>query len=139
MASYNKIIFIGFLAVLSLLLAIQSVLAVTPQEAKDGNYGLDATAQQGLGVDKAAIDSSSLPEIIGGVIGVALGFLGIVFFALIIYAGFSWMLAMGKEDKINQAKEMILAAVVGLIIVLAAYAITTLVAGIFPGITKVNP
>ena len=45
------------------------------------------------------------------------------------------MIAMGKEEKINEAKEMIFAAAIGLIVVLAAYAITMLVSNIFSNYT----
>jgi ABC-type phosphate transport system auxiliary subunit len=41
-----------------------------------------------------------------------------------IVAGFQWMTAAGNETKVEKALSMIKTAVIGLIIVLAAYAIT---------------
>ena len=38
-----------------------------------------------------------------------------------------WMLARGEEDRITKARETIIAAVIGLVIVVSAYAITNLV------------
>jgi len=69
----------------------------------------------------------SLGETVSEIIKVALGFLGIVFLLLTIYAGFTWMLAAGNEDKISTAKKTLVAAVIGLAIVLASYAITRFV------------
>ena len=53
-----------------------------------------------------------------------LGFLGIIFLIMIIYSGFQWMTAGGNEETISKAKKRIINATIGLIIVLAAYAIT---------------
>ena len=66
-------------------------------------------------------------EIAAAVIKVMLGFLGIIAVLIILYAGFLWMTAAGNEDKITQAKGMMSAGVIGLIIVLAAFGIATFV------------
>ena len=66
-------------------------------------------------------------EIAASVIKVMLGFLGIIAVLIILYAGFLWMTAAGNEDKITQAKGMMSAGVIGLIIVLAAFGIATFV------------
>ena len=52
---------------------------------------------------------------------------GVIFLVLLIYAGFRWMTAGGNEEAIKDAKQMLLNAVIGLVIVLAGYAITTYV------------
>jgi len=66
-------------------------------------------------------------EIAAAVIKVMLGFLGIIAVLIILYAGFLWMTAAGNEDKISQAKGMMSAGVIGLIIILAAFGIATFV------------
>jgi len=119
--------------VLSFLMMAQIVLAETPAESKAKNYGLDTTAKEGMGVEKATIDSNNVPIIIGKIVGTGLAFLGVVFFVLILYAGLGWILSMGNEEKIKQSKDMIIAAVLGLIVVLGAYAITMLIPIIFEG------
>lgn len=65
--------------------------------------------------------------IIGKVILVALGFLAAIFLALTIYAGFRYMTAAGNQDQTKKAVAQIRDAVIGLVIVLAAWAITTFV------------
>ena len=52
-----------------------------------------------------------------------LSFLGIVFLILIFYSGIKWMIAGGNEEQITKAKDSIKGAVIGLVIIIAAYAI----------------
>ena len=68
-------------------------------------------------------DETSFAEIIGGVVSTALGFLGVIFVILIIYAGYNWMTAAGEEEKVRKAQDTIKRAVIGLIITTSAYAI----------------
>jgi len=73
------------------------------------------------------VDESSLAETIAGIIKVVLSVLGLIFIILIIYAGFLWMTSAGNEDKIKQAKGIIVSSIIGVAIVLAAYMITVFV------------
>lgn len=61
------------------------------------------------------------------IINVILGFLGIICVSLLVYAGFMWMTSGGSDDKIETAKKIIWATVIGLIIILSAWSITTFV------------
>lgn len=68
------------------------------------------------------------PErVVGVLIYTLLGFLGILFFVLIIYGGFLWMTARGAEDQITKAKKIITSASIGLAVVLSAYLISYIV------------
>lgn len=69
-------------------------------------------------------DPNTLSRAIAEIIKVVLGFLGVIFIVLILYAGFMWMTSAGNEEKINTAKKTMVAAIIGTAIVLAAYAIT---------------
>jgi amino acid transporter len=53
-----------------------------------------------------------------------LGLLGIIFVVLIVYSGFQWMTAQGNEEKVTKARETISRAIIGLLIVIAAWSIT---------------
>lgn len=75
----------------------------------------------------AGLTSKPLPTLIGSFIAAALGLLGVVLVVLIVYAGFIWMTAQGNDEKIKKAKGMITSAVIGMIIIFAAYAITNFV------------
>jgi len=82
----------------------------------------------GLEDTKNAAGISSVPvspnAVAGKVLGQILSYVGVLFLGLMLYAGVLWMTAGGNEDAATKAKEIILAAVIGLIIVAAAYAIT---------------
>jgi hypothetical protein len=62
---------------------------------------------------------------IGKAIEIALGAIGVIFLILMIYAGFTWMIARGDEAKVEKAKETIINCIIGVVIVVAAYAITS--------------
>jgi hypothetical protein len=60
-------------------------------------------------------------------IEILLGFVGVIFLILMVYAGFMWMLARGNEQAIEKSKHLMESAIIGLVIVLAAYGITVFV------------
>ena len=57
-------------------------------------------------------------------ISYALGFVGVVFLILMIVGGLMWMTAAGNDERVNKAKSLITNAVIGMVIVFSAYAIT---------------
>ena len=72
-------------------------------------------------------DSAALAQKVGGIINVVLGFLGIIFLILIIYAGFLWMTAAGNDDAVGRAKKILINSTIGLVIVIAAFAISSFI------------
>jgi hypothetical protein len=66
----------------------------------------------------------SITEIIGSIISVFLSLLGIIFLILVLYGGFTWMTSLGNEQKVLKAKNTLIQAIIGVIIVISAYAIT---------------
>lgn len=104
-------------------------------------FGSYALAQNfgGGRLDSIAVGSNlggtSLENRIGGIIRGILALVGTIFFILTIYAGVLWMTASGDETKIEKAKQIIQAAVIGLIIVMSAYTITYFVGSKLGGST----
>lgn len=80
-----------------------------------------------LGYDDTDTD---LKATIVNIVQWALGFLALIAVIMIIIGGFMWMTAGGNEEKVEKAKKMISAAVIGLIIVLLAWAIVIFVIGV---------
>jgi len=80
----------------------------------------------GSGYDTSA-SASSLSDIISNVINAFLAILGVIFLILIIYAGYLWMTAQGNDEQVKKAKDLIRNAIIGVIIIVAAYAITAFV------------
>ncbi len=72
-----------------------------------------------------------LYPILGNIISVILSVLGAVFIIFIIYAGYLWMTASGNEQKVEKASQILKESIIGLIIVLGAYAISYFVLSLF--------
>ncbi len=93
-----------------------------------------AQFNSGLGqLDKAVGPSTNvglqgeLTPAISTIVTTALSLVGTIFLLLTIYGGIRWMLARGDEAEIEKGKEIIKAAIIGLVIVMSAYAITAFV------------
>jgi hypothetical protein len=56
-----------------------------------------------------------------------MGLLGIVAVVIILLGGFKWMTAGGNEEKVAEAKKLIVSGIIGLVIIMSAYAIATFV------------
>lgn len=91
---------------------------------------------KGFGFDKVKNVATSagyspnevtLDQRISNIVSIFLSLLGVLFMILMIYGGYTWMTAAGDEKKIDKAKDIIRAAIIGLIIVVAAYAISVFV------------
>ena len=108
--------FIFFLLSLNLLLV--PATHVFAQEDPDPLQ--DIAQKSGYG----AATSNTLSETVGKIIKIVLGLLGIIFLALTVYAGVLWMTAAGNEEQVTKALGILKMAVIGLIIIIAAYSIT---------------
>ncbi|HMB66108.1 MAG TPA: hypothetical protein VKO42_04480, partial [Patescibacteria group bacterium] len=85
-----------------------------------------ASSDLGMTYGNATGLSATDPRIIiANIIRVILGFLGVLALGLIIYAGFLWMTSNGNQEKIDKAKNILKAAIIGLIIILASFGIAT--------------
>ncbi len=77
--------------------------------------------------DATGLGTADLKETIGNLIRVALSFLGVVAVCIVLYGGFKWMTAGGNDEKVGEAKRLMISGLVGLAIIMSAYAITSFV------------
>jgi uncharacterized membrane protein YjgN (DUF898 family) len=85
--------------------------------------GLDE--QNSSFVKEAGFDTSyTIGTVISMVIQGFLSLLAIIFLILMLVAGYKWMTAGGNEEKVKEAKSQIQHAIIGLAIIIMAYAIT---------------
>jgi len=128
----KKIIISGLIIVFSL--AIFNIASAQNPGASggynfNGQSGLDTAAgQAGYATSSAA---TSLTDIIGYIVYAFLGLVSVIFLGLIIYGGVIWMTAQGNEEKVKEANNIIMSALFGLIISLAAYVISYFVISYF--------
>lgn len=81
--------------------------------------------QMGAAGSTSGLGAPKDPRLIAAdIIKTLLGLLGIIFFALTVYAGYLWMTAGGEDEKVTKAKTLLQQAIIGLAIILSAYAIT---------------
>jgi len=82
----------------------------------------------GIGVSSTSA-SASLPILVGNIINVVLGALGIIFVVLVIYAGILYFTSAGEKDGPEKAVKILKSAVTGMVLIVAAYAISNFVMG----------
>ena len=75
-----------------------------------------------------AVDAKAdLLTTIGNIIKTLIGLTGVIFVILLIYAGFLWMTAGGDSKKVDKSKNIIRNCIIGLVIIVLAYAITSFI------------
>lgn len=72
---------------------------------------------------------TDLQVTIANLIRVVIQFLGVVAVVIVLYGGFKWMTASGSDEKVAEAKKILIAGLIGLAIVLTALAITNFAIG----------
>ncbi len=70
------------------------------------------------------------------IINLVLSFLGLVAVAIVLIGGFKWMTAGGNEEKVGSAKKLLIGGLIGLIIVLVAWGITTWLLETIPNVAQ---
>jgi len=79
--------------------------------------------------DDIKLGSGDVRQTAARIINVALGFLGIIAVVIVLVGGFKYMVSGGNEEKTTEAKNLIVAGIIGLAIILSAWAITSFVIG----------
>jgi hypothetical protein len=107
-----------------------SIFSAINAKAESGKFktGLENTASKAGYTDTKSSFGKKTPEqIIAIVINALLGIIGILLLALLLYGGFIWMNAKGNDADVKKAQDIIRNAIIGIIIVLSAYVISSLV------------
>ncbi len=87
-----------------------------------------AAVNVGLGFGTAlGLATGDIRTYVGAIIRYFLMLLGLIAVLLVMYAGFLWMTAQGNEEKVSQAKKILVNAVIGLIIIVSAYGIVSFI------------
>ncbi len=123
MTKISKIVSTIFVSgiIISSFFAPLGVEAQTRKTLNDAQSSLEVVIPA-TGITEGNLDNQAATVVKGILVSMAL-----VFFGLMVYSGIVWMTARGEEDRITKARETIIAATIGLIIVISAYAVTNLV------------
>lgn len=111
-------------------IASAALLAPLTAFAQLDNDNLDE-----IGGALGSTGGATLPVLIGRGINVLLGVLGIVFVVLVVYAGFLYLTDQGEGKNVAKAKTLLTNSVIGIVIIVAAYAIANFVIDALVGVT----
>jgi Zn-dependent protease with chaperone function len=93
---------------------------ISPSDAE--RFGITAVEDGDLDLgNKSPIETAT------SLINTAMIFLGLIAVGIVLIGGFKWMTAGGGEEKITEAKKLMSAGVVGMIIILSAWSIAKFV------------
>lgn len=106
----------------SLLLLMSSLSPVFAQSSGFINPNDNPSA-----VSSATGGQGNARQLVLTIVNFFLTFLGLLAVVMIIYGGFLYVSAGGKEDKIETGKKIIMYAVIGIIIILLSFAIVNTV------------
>ena len=121
--SINSIL--AFVLSLAMVFGALAIASPTNAQLDAQNTGLAATAGQ-AGYGDAPVE---VPVVIGRIIAIGIGLIGLILFLFIIWGGFMWITASGDPTKIQKAQGIIINAVIGVVVVLTAYAVTNFAIG----------
>ena len=112
----NKTFFLSLL--LTLTFQASLVFGAT-SIANQAQGGLNTAVDEVYGRD-VKVDENTFNQGLITIINALLTFVGILFFLLIIYAGYLWMTARGAEEQVTKAKKITREAVIGLLLIVLA-------------------
>ena len=109
----------------SFFLLLLSIMIIHPVLAQDMKEVIGLKYAENLDLPDAEEDDPR--DMAVTIIKYLITFLGLIAVGVILYGGFIWMTAAGNDDRLTKAKSIIVAGVIGLIIILAAFAIVNFV------------
>jgi len=95
-------------------------------------FALSAQAQLSK-PQNPGLPDTPLPAMILQLVNYALGLVGVLALAFIVYGGFLYMTAHGDSTQVDKAKTIIIYAVIGIIVIGVAAALVTFVIGSITG------
>lgn len=109
-----------FVAILFLALLF-AVPAHAQPDVGDASRFLEET------VEPTGVARTDVATAAGEVVRILLTVVGIGFFVMMVYAGIRWMTARGEEEAVTKARKAMIAASIGLVIIVSAYGFSVLV------------
>jgi len=116
--------------IIATILSLTTVLTLSLAVVGSANAATSTITTKDLGLEYGAatgLGSTDVRTTIASIIKVAMSLLGIVAVVIILIGGFKWMTAGGNDDQVGEAKKWIFSGVIGLAIILSAYALASFV------------
>lgn len=156
----SKFRIIGLVAIIcGLLISFAPVWAVEPIRPVGGQYSdqnqgneqtpaAQAAQKEGTDFTNTFLNSAGFNVLktsegqdvrlyVVALIKMVLSVTGFLFLALVVYGGYLWMTAAGNEETLTKAKQIISKAIVGFVVIMAAYSLTAFI-GWYIGQSMIN-
>lgn len=111
------------LAVVGFFFGYAGVAYATPPTASSDDINNSLNSFSG----ETGIQQETIFEAAGDGINLVYQVVGLIFFILAIYSGIRWMTAQGNESTIEEARDTLIAATIGMVVIVGAYGITTFI------------
>ncbi|MCF7906438.1 hypothetical protein K9L04_00715 [Patescibacteria group bacterium] len=85
------------------------------------------SSTQSTASDAGLATDTSVPAMVGNTIRIILGISGTAALIIVVVGGIKWMTSGGAEAKITSARKLMVSGAIGIVIIAAAYAITSFV------------
>lgn len=121
----NKVV-LGATAAFSIAMVAAPSMALAQQDQNSDIFGIGGIEGDAEG-EGIVLGRASLQETVAKLINVALSMLGMIAVVIVLIGGFKWMTAGGNEEKVGEARKLIFAGIVGMAIILSAWAIARFV------------
>jgi len=84
------------------------------------------------------LTSGNFGNIVGSAIQLVFVIAVVAALFYLVYGGFRWLISTGDKAKVTEAREHIIAAIIGLVVVFLAYFIINIILGFFIGTSITN-
>ncbi len=122
---YKNFFIAGLLTAILCMVGVFALVIPTFGQTSTDAFGISYVEDESQG--NIALGNTDIRVTIVRIINVFLGLLGVVAVGLILYGGFVWMTAGGNDEKVGTARKILINAVIGLVIIMSAFAITSFV------------
>ncbi|MFA6427207.1 MAG: hypothetical protein WCW16_02030 [Candidatus Magasanikbacteria bacterium] len=119
LTKYRTVLTILAIAVFGLVLSPSFVGAASG----DDPFGIDVIQDGDADSTGIALGKADLRVTATKIINIALSMLGIIAVVIVLIGGFKWMTAGGNEEKVGEARKWIFSGIIGMAVILAAWAI----------------
>lgn len=136
MPGFNKKIFLP-VATLVTFFSPALALALTEEPLSESAGSLRDKVMTNLnrsGEKAGTLQSLSIYDIIGGLIGFSLTVVGIIFLVEALRGGYDWMTAAGNDTQVKNGKDRLVNGAIGIVIIFGAYMLVSFITGKVGGI-----
>ena len=100
--------------------------------------GINISTCPGGNFGALCLGANDLNKVIGNAINFIFVVAAMLALAFLILGGIKWLTSQGEKEGVNKARETIVAAVVGLVIIFLSYLIVNFVLNLFVGVSLFN-